>query len=197
MTQSAGADLALLHEEKRFYEVFWDRVEALLGNPDLMRVFYHFGPQVFRRSSVLEGLEAFLDAHQIGGRRCVEIGTCKGLTAILLARRFDEVVTIDVVADPEREAIAAAAGVANIRFVTVPDNGGKAGVIHPLDFDCAYVDGDHARDTETDFALVHRCGRVLFHEYWPPQPAVVALVDRLRAAGRVEIAGKLALWRAA
>lgn len=186
----------LLHEEKRFYDRFWDRVAALLSNPDLMRVYHAFGPRVFRRSSVLEGLEAFLEANGVRGRRCVEIGTCKGLTAILLARRFDEVVTIDVVPDPERAAVAAAAGVGNVRFVTVADNAAKAAAIEALDFDCAYVDGDHARDTESDFALVRRCGRVLFHEHWPAQRPVVALVDRLRASSHVVAQGKLALWRA-
>ncbi len=63
-------------------------------------------------------------------------------------------------------------------------------------FDAAYVDGDHARDTATDFRLVQRCRRVLFHEYWPVQKPVVALVDRLRAEGEVETEGKLALWTA-
>ena len=181
----------MLDNEKLFYERFY----ALHRNADLVEIYKRFGWSAFRRSSVLEGFEGFLDANAVRGRRCVEIGTCKGLTAILLARRFDEVVTIDVVPDPEREQIAAAVGVRNIHFTTVCGNPEKAALIDGLAFDFAYVDGDHARDTASDFRLVQRCGNVLFHEYWPPQPAVVALVDQLRAEGRVVTEGKLALWR--
>lgn len=184
---------ALLADEKKFYSRFW----ALHRNPDLVAIFKLFGWRVFRRSSVLEGFEAFIGAHGFTGNRCVEIGTCKGLTAIVLARHFDEVVTIDVVDDPERRSIAASVGATNIRFVTVDGNLGKAAAIDGLTFDAAYVDGDHARDTASDFRLVQRCGQTLFHEYWPAQPAVVSLVDRLRDEGSVVTDGKLALWRAA
>lgn len=181
----------MLAEEKAFYSRFW----ALHRNADLVEVFKAFGPRVFRRSSVLEGFEAFLDAHAFRGRRCVEIGTSTGLTALLLARRFDEVITIDIAPDEDRAAIAALCGVSNIRFITVSGNIEKATVIGSLDtFDAAYVDGDHANDTASDFRLVQRCGNVLLHEYWPAQPAVMALVDRLRAEGRVETEGKMALW---
>ena len=125
--------------------------------------------------------------------RCaVEIGTCKGMTALVLSRFFDEVVSIDIVDDGDREAIASYCGVRNIRFVTVANNEEKAAVINGLTFDGAYVDGDHARDTVTDFALVKRCGQVLFHEYWPAQPPVWNLVNSL---GTVVTHGKLALWK--
>lgn len=187
------ADTALLNAEKLFYE----RFQALHGNRDLVAVFKRFGIAPFRRSSVLEGFEKFLDANDIGGGRCVEIGTCKGLTALLLARRFDEVVSIDIVEDPDRDTIARHCKVKNIRFVTVADNAEKARVIEGLTFDCAYVDGDHARDTATDFALVRRSGCVLFHEYWEAQPPVFNLVNSLKSAGRVVIKDKLALWKAA
>lgn len=49
-------------------------------------------------------------------------------------------------------------------FVDVKDNAEKARVVSAVDFDAAYVDGDHARDTDTDFALVERCGRVMTKE---------------------------------
>lgn len=181
----------LLDEEKLFYQ----RFAALMNNADLVEIFKAFGYGVFRRSSVLEGFETFLDAHGFRGKRCVEIGTCKGLTAIVLARRFGEVVTVDIVPDEDRAAIAALCGISNIRFETVSGNIEKAALINSLDrFDAAYVDGDHARDTASDFRLVQRCGRVLFHEFWPAQPSVVSLVNLLRAEDRVEIEGKLALW---
>lgn len=183
--------MSLLDEEKLFYE----RFNALHRDPRLLSLLTAFGIELFRRSSVLEGFNLFLTAHAFNGGRCVEIGTCKGLTAVCLARHFREVISIDVVPDDDREKVASHLGVSNVRFVTVKDNAEKASVIQGLDFDAAYVDGDHARDTESDFALVESCGQVLFHEWWPAQPAVMALVDRLRGKGSVVTRGKLALWR--
>lgn len=179
-----------LDEEKLFYE----RFVALHGDRDLLRVYERFGIGVFRRSSVLEGINDFVRAHSFAGKRCVEIGTRNGLTAIVLARYFGEVVTVDVEPSAKKHEIAAFLGVENIRFIDVRDNDEKAAVIRGLDFDAAYVDGDHARDTATDFSLVERCGRVLFDEYWAPQQPVVELVDALRRRGTVVTARKLALW---
>jgi hypothetical protein len=177
-----------LDDEKKFYERFW----ALLSNRDLMRVFESYGPLAFRRSSVLEGFEKFIDGHGFGGRLCVEIGTLKGLTAIVLARRFDKVVTLDILDDPFRATIAAMLGIKNVEFITIKDNTEKAAIISKLSFDAAYLDGDHVHDTESDFAVVQRCGRVLFHEYWEAQPAVVRAVGALTG---IVAEGKFALWR--
>lgn len=179
-----------LDEEKLFYERFY----ALHRDRDLVRIYERFGIGVFRRSAVLEGFDTFVKGNGFAGRRCVEIGTCNGLTAIVLARYFGEVVSIDVEPSEKKHEIAAFLGVENVRFVDVSGNVRKAAVIDELEFDAAVVDGDHARDTESDFALVRRSGRVLFHEHWPAQPAVVALVSRLAAEGTVETAGKWALW---
>lgn len=180
---------ALLDSEKIFYERFW----ALLNNRDLMKVFEKFGPPAFRRSSVLEGFERFIDEQNFKGGTCVEVGTLNGLTACLLARRFTRVVTVDIVDAPLKYEIAAMLGITNIAFLNVRHNAEKAEVIKSVQFDAAYVDGDHARDTESDFALVKRCGRVLFHEHWEAQPAVMKLVGGL---GNVATQGKFALWTA-
>lgn len=182
--------MTVLDQEKIFYERFW----ALHRDRQLVEVVKAFGIGVFRRSSVLEGFADFIREHGFKGQRCVEIGTCNGLTALVLARHFDEVVTIDVVPNDVKRRIADYLGVCNIQFVDVKDNAEKARVIAGLTFDAAYVDGDHTHDTETDFALVQRSGCVLFHEHWPAQPAVMALVDALRSTGRVVTKGKLALW---
>ncbi|HEX9810629.1 MAG TPA: hypothetical protein VGA88_00880 [Burkholderiales bacterium] len=178
----------LLGDEKLFYERFY----ALHRDPALMKVFERFGIEAFRRSSVLEGFDAFLRAHEFNGDTCVEIGTYNGLTAIVLARYFRRVVTIDIVDQPQKYEIAAFLGINNISFVNVPGNSEKASVIGSLSFDAAYVDGDHARDTFTDFALVCRCRRVMFHEAWPAQPLVEDLLAGLRPVVRH---GKFALWQ--
>lgn len=183
---------AELHWEKVFYERFWN----LHRDSQLMRVVNKFGVEVFRRSSVLEGLSQFCSDSGFRGELCVEIGTCKGLTALVLARYFKDVVSIDIVQDPHKREIAKFCGVTNIRFVDVADNKEKAELIRSLQFDGAYVDGDHARDTQTDFALVRSCEQVLFHEYWPAQPSVYRLVNELAKGGTVRTKGKLALWTA-
>lgn len=180
--------MSQLDEEKLFYERFW----ALHRDPVLLAICEEFGIGVFRRSAVLEGFDEFLRAQKFDGTRCVEIGTCNGLTAIVLARYFKKVVTIDIAPNSHKHAVARAAKATNIDFIDVRDNAEKARVINGLVFDSAFVDGDHARDTETDFALVRRCGRVLFHEHWDSQPAVQKMVASLD--GRKAISGKWALW---
>jgi hypothetical protein len=181
-------------DEKNFYAVFPQRVNALIHDQQLLRVWRKFGPEVFRRSAVLEGLAEFIAASGFSGRRCVEIGTCNGLTAIVLARHFDEVVTIDIAPNDVKREIAAFLKVRNITFVDVKDNAEKAAVIGGLAFDGAVCDGDHVRDTQTDFALVSRCGNVLLHEHWEAQPTVVDLVRGLRARSwKVTASGKWAL----
>jgi hypothetical protein len=85
------------------YQQFW----SLMSNENLLRKIYaHFGYQVFHRSSVLEWFGPFIAGRAFKGKRCVEIGTRKGLTAIVLAGHFDEVVTIDIKPDEERQVIA-------------------------------------------------------------------------------------------
>jgi hypothetical protein len=196
-----------LDQEKLFYQAFPERFASLHDDPQLVRVYEQFGIGVFRRSAVLEGFDAFVRKVGFSGNRCVEIGTCNGLTAIVLARYFDEVVTIDVEPNDVKREIAAFLNVKNIRFIDVKNNAEKASVIYPMDYEGAFCDGDHARDTESDFALVEDCGDVLFHEHWAPQPSVLQLVDRLRVRestgvtsltrGIVTTYGKWAHWRAA
>lgn len=183
----------LLAEEKLFYERFY----TLHGDPDLLRVFKEFGIQVFRRSSVLEGFADLIEEVGFKGHRCVEIGTHNGLTAIVLARYFTEVITIDIAPSTIKHQIAKRLGVVNIRFVDVRDNAEKYEVLSKLKFTAAYLDGDHANDTRFDFRAVQECGNVLFHEYWRAQEPVWDLVNELKRLqpGSVRTKGKFALWR--
>lgn len=178
-----------LIEEKKFYERFW----CLLNDKDLMRVFEKYGPMAFRRSSVLEGFEKFIKETGLSGSTCLEIGTLKGLTAIVLARYFDKVITIDIIEDRLKYEIVDYLGIKNIEFINVRNNADKATIVKSMKFDAVYVDGDHTNDTQSDFDLVKHCGKVLFHEFWDAQPSVQALVDSL---GEVKQSGKFALWTA-
>lgn len=165
------------------------------SDPQLDRLFAHFGADVFRRSAALEDFAGFLNRHpSFRGKRCVEIGSFNGVTALVLARHFDEVVSIDTYPYTMKKLVLEFSGVKNVRFVDVQDNAEKAKIIEGLDFDAAFSDGNHVADTEFDFDLVRRCGRVLFHEYYEQQPPVWHLVNRLKTQGNVETEGKFALW---
>lgn len=187
------ADDSELHREK----ILNERLFTILGDAQLRAVVEKFGTEPFRRSSVTESFDAVVRALNFRGRRCVEIGSWMGLTAIVLARYFEEVISIDIFPTSEKHEIAAFLGVKNIRFLDVRNNIEKAKLIETLKFDAAYCDGDHAKDTFSDFALVQRCGHVLMHEVWAAQPPVMKLVRRLSdSGGVVTTKGKFGVWRA-
>jgi len=173
-----------------------DRLNIVLCNPRLLSVYQRFGGEVFRRSSVFHGLERFLRDNKVRGRRCFEIGTWNGLTAIVLAEFFDEVVTVDIAHNPLKHEIIRHLGITNIRCVDIEDNAAKAGVLAGMEIDCAYLDGNHAEDTPADDALVKHCGLVIYHECWPMQEPVWAHVASLPPEEVVHGGCGLALWRA-
>lgn len=167
------------------------------ADPLFSQIFKKFGADAFRRSSAVEpAFEKIIQKCGFRGRRCVEIGSYNGITAIVLSKYFDEVVSFDIFPHTIKHTLVETLGITNIKFVDVKDNQEKYAFLDGLDFDAAYIDGDHEHDTETDFKAVKRCGRVLFHEYWDTQPPVVKLVDSLRAIGNVTVEGKFALWSA-
>lgn len=167
-----------------------ERVTDLMSDRLLWNIYQDFGPAVFRRSSVFHGLRRFLEKNNVRGDTCLEIGSWNGLTAALLSQRFRRVISIDIVDNPVKYEIAKRYGL-NIDFLHVSQQH-KAETVKCLRFDFAYLDGDHAQHTQSDFDLVKHCGRVLFHEYWATQKPVVDLVKTL---GNVKTGGTcLALW---
>lgn len=187
-----SADGLTLDIEKRVGH----RLNVLLTDPQLFQVYQQFGGAVFRRSSIYHGLAAFLEANLVHGKTCFEIGSWNGLTALVLARYFDRVVSVDIAHNAVKREIIDALGVRNIEFIDIADNAAKKNVAERLTFDFAYVDGNHADDTAADFALVRRCGRVLFHEAWDFQPPVWELIHTL-PQWQVKRGGVgLALWDA-
>lgn len=168
------------------------RLDVIMSDPLLCRIYRAFGGAIFRRSSVFHGLRKVLDDNAVRGSVCLEIGSWNGLTAAVLAQYFQKVVSIDVVDNPVKYEIAKRYSL-NIEFLHVAEED-KAHAIDRLAFDFAYLDGDHARCTRSDFDMVKRCGRVLFHEYWPAQRPVVELVNGI---GPVKTGGTcFALWTA-
>jgi len=175
-------------------------VQTVLREPYLLAAYERFGAEVLRRSSVFHGLDRFLSERGVQGRRCFEIGTWNGLTAAVLSRYFDEVVTVDIEDRPLKHEVLGHLGVKNVKCFAIQNNAEKAQVWKRFggEFDFAYLDGDHANDTATDFELVRRCGRVLFHEAWPWQPDVFALTTAVLPRDEVVHNGMgLALWEEA
>jgi protein-L-isoaspartate O-methyltransferase len=185
-------DLVYHVEKTPCYFEWWDRYAT-----DNLRKVYEANPiQTFRRSACFDGLAQFLMERKFTGKRVLEIGTLTGTTAIILARLFDEVLTIDIEPNGIKRGLAQSLGIGNVRFFDVKSNEEKARLVRSLKFDAAYVDGNHQDDTETDFELVKHCGLVLFHECWPLQPPVWNLVQSLPRE-QVSYGGRThALWDA-
>ena len=153
------------------------------AHPLMNRILKAYGRRAFTRSSACMGFIRFLDEIKAGGGVALEIGTYHGITALLLAERFDKVISVSVDdEDPGRlmkRELADFAGISNIEFHDCKSNAEKGEIVRAARFDFCYSDGDHTNDTRADWELVRRCGRVLFHEVWPLQPPVWNLVHEL------------------
>ncbi|WP_395406301.1 hypothetical protein ACHMW6_06410 [Pseudoduganella sp. UC29_106] len=171
-----------------------DRLDIVMTDPDLLKVYQRFGGGVFRRSSVFHGLGRMLAANDVRGKVCFEVGTWNALTSIVLSKHFDKVVTVDIAHNDIKRDIIKYLGITNIECIDIADNAEKAKIAKVTEFDFAYLDGDHANDTYTDFELVKHCGRALFHEVWPFQEPVWNLVHSLPLGQVVHGGFGLALW---
>lgn len=162
------------------------------ASPYMKAIFERFGKRAFGRSSACSEFESFLQmicARGKGGSSnggyglgevCLEIGTFHGITAVILSQFFSRVVCVSVDDMPVmKKEIIDYLGIKNISFYDAKDNDDKERFVRALSFDFCYQDGDHTHDTRSDFELVRRCGRVLFHEYWPLQAPVWNLVNSL------------------
>lgn len=159
-----------------------DITHGPFANPLFKRVLQHFGKDAFARSSACMEFETFLQRINARGKCCLEIGTFYGVSAIVLSQYFDQVVcvTLDVAgARDMKYRMVNYLGIKNITFYDVGSNADKKKLVDMLDFDFAYSDGNHVEDTIDDWNMVKRCGRVLFHEYWPLQAPVFNLVNSL------------------
>lgn len=173
-------------KEPQTEQVIGDVEYGALRNPLLNAVLKRFGAEAFRRCSVMGEFEHFLRRVSLTLPKkrmtCLEIGTYNGISAIVLSQYFDRVICVSVDENPGellKHRICSYLGIDNVRFFDVQNNEQKAAIVEKLDFDFCYQDGDHAHDTDADWTLVNRCGRVLLHEYWPLQPSVWNLVNSL------------------
>lgn len=150
------------------------------------RLHAHFGAQVLDASAAVHGGREVVvrQLRRLAALRpttIVEVGTRYGVMAAVLSRIARRVVTIDLHESPLVSEVLACAGAANVVAVRVRDNQAKALLLDALDFDLAFLDGDHSRQgVALDFAHTRRCGRVLFHDYADPGfHGVTEFVDSL------------------
>lgn len=133
------------------------------------------GQHALKRSilSIREGggvMEFFLSGKGI--RTALEIGTYRGVGAAEISQYVDRVITIDLHHGRleqlgekwDRRAFWRSLGIDNIDLHLVHNDAEKAALIESLEFDFAFVDGAHDERVRDDFALVKRCGQVLFHD---------------------------------
>lgn len=131
-------------------------------------------------------------------RRGLEIGTWRGLGTAVLAHYADTVATVDIAYYGEAANLWLAFGILpKIDYYVVRGNEEKSFVLADLDFDFAFVDGDHKyNEIALDFELVKKCGRVLFHDYGMDHlPDVTDFVDTLPRR-EVTIDRPFAYWQA-
>lgn len=163
-------------------KIVGDITHGAFSNPLMKEVLRHFGKNAFARSSACMEFESFLRRIGAGGKCCLEIGTFYGITAVILSQYFDRVICVSLDVDSAKQQkhdIVKHLGIENIRFFDVATNADKRALVNQLDFSFCYSDGDHAHDAREDFELVKRCGKVLFHEYWPLQASVHNVVNSL------------------
>lgn len=175
-----------IREEAVEEQIRGEIMHGAFSHPYFRAILDKFGKVAFGRASACMEFQDFVSRIvQMQPRRlstCLEIGTFHGITAVLLSQHFDRVISVSVDERPEKllkHRICAHLGITNIEFHDAKDNEEKARIVRGVDFDFAYSDGDHTNDTLLDFNLVQRCGRVLFHEYWPLQAPVWNLVNSL------------------
>ena len=107
-----------------------------------------------------EIFEYFLKKNKI--EVAVEIGTMNGAGAKLLSKYANRVYTLDIVSKEHLISILPK----NVTIIQIKDNLEKKVFLESMNFDFAFVDGDHTElGVLLDFECVKKCGRVLFHDY--------------------------------
>ena len=139
------------------------------------RIVELYGTKILRKSALNIRCGAGVFERVMAGQvhTALEIGTYRGVAAAEMAQYCAHVVTIDLEYGKieqngetfDRKEFWKSLGVQNITFIPVRGDAHKKTVVDALAFDFAFIDGGHgAKSVRTDFDLVKRCGRVLFHD---------------------------------
>jgi len=164
----------------------------------VQRVVEQLGDEVLKQSCVPEDpWQCFPKGFHC--RTLLEIGTNRGVSAVVWLGYAESVISIDIHEHTDRRRVVAALPpyIANkIAYVVVPDNHAKQILIRNLNFDVAFVDGDHGlAQVELDMWMVQRCGLVLFHDYptCGGHGGVGAMLEDVQG-GQFKQTGRFAVW---
>jgi len=179
------------------------RAEKAMGLIGQLAEKVGFDP--FAQSSVGDGLAAQMEANGKHYRTILEIGTLRGVSAVVLAHFAENVITIDVERHKQLPDILKwlpRDTAQRISTVLVTDNDSKARLVNALSFDFAFIDAGHSElQVSIDFGLCRKCGAMLFHDY-PMSgsgcngPGLVLDAARDRGDGVVTTDPPFAWWRA-
>jgi len=151
-------------------------MSAEFSSPMRDRIVAMYGTDMLHKSIIsIRGGAGVLPALLGGGqfKTVLEIGTYRGVGAAEISQYVDRVITIDLKHGKlerlgekhDRHAFWRAVGADNVEFIAVEDDEEKAHIVRRLEFDFALIDGAHDHTVRNDFALVRRCGNVLFHDF--------------------------------
>lgn len=101
----------------------------------------------------------------------VEIGTHKGIASAFISQFVDKLITIDI-EKQDTNLVWDYLGIKNIEYHVIADDSEKRSLLEGIDFDFAFIDGDHGKGVMTDLDICKKCDRLLFHDInrgwsWP------------------------------
>lgn len=140
----------------------------------------------------------------------LEIGTNSGASSVYFAKYAEKIVTIDIQDYKVKDEIWDHFNVLEkIEFKKIENNTEKKKYVEALEFDFAFIDGDHSYEgVKFDFEITKKCGKILFHDYgyWEildpngakELSAIKEFVDTLTIndeSSVLEIRNPFALWK--
>ena len=169
VTKTKPIELRLYNEEMSDHDTVGDECFT-------QRAYEEFGKHIVRGTALMmpaeEGEryvveELFRSILEKQSGVAIEIGTFRGVTTAMLAHYFDKVYTIDLIENAISAEVWKFFGILpKIKSYVVADDEAKQHFINSLDFDFAFIDGDHTYEgVALDFELVRKCGKVVFHDY--------------------------------
>lgn len=145
--------------------------------PLLEKIMNHFGWHYLISSILIsenagvyedeeENIRNFLKSKKV--KNIIEIGTFRGVSALLFSDYAEQVKTIDIHTHTQPLPLWVYFGkIRSIDYITVKDDQDKKEVSDNSVFDFAFIDGEHSTESvKYDFECVKKCGRVLFHDYY-------------------------------
>ena len=159
--------------------------DFLIEDIVVKRILTKFGPEIFRRSTIPLcygdlALQQYMTRKPV--KVALEIGTWNGVPSAVMSQFAEKVITIDIEDRPEKYKVWKFLRISDkIEFHLVKNEIDKEKLLNDIQFDFCYMDGNHMSYTYSDWMMVRKCGRVLFHEYWDKQSPVMDLVNSLPA----------------